>query len=190
MKSIGILGGTFNPIHNGHLAIAQAVRDQLKLERVLFIPCFKPPHKSTQAVIAAKHRLAMIKAAIRDNKNFELCDLEIKRKGRSYSIDTIEELKQQYPKKTKFHLIVGADMLKGLKNWRRIKDLSRLVKFVAVDRKGYAGGKAHFPLRKLSVLDLGISSSYLRSNIKRGQSVRYFLPEKVNSYIKKHRLYR
>ena len=190
MKQIGILGGTFNPIHIGHLAAAQAVRDALKLDEVLFVPSYYPPHKSKSAVIDAKHRMTMVSLAIRDNQKFSLCDLEIRRKGKSYSIDTLLELKKIYPAKTRFYFIIGSDMLKGLSAWRRIDELAKLICFIAVDRKGYRKINTPYRVKGVAMFDLGLSSSYLRQNLKQGKSVRYLLPEKVYRYIKKHRLYR
>jgi nicotinate-nucleotide adenylyltransferase len=190
MKQIGILGGTFNPVHIGHLAAAQTVMDALKLDRILFVPSFFPPHKSRRDVIAAKHRLAMVRLAIKDNPGFDASDAEIRRQGKSYSIDTLLELKRLFPGKTKFYFIVGSDMLAGLKNWRRIDALARLVTFAVVDRKGYANIKTPYRIRHVGMLDLGLSSSYIRQQLKSGRSVKYLLPEKVELYIKKKRLYR
>lgn len=189
MKHIGILGGTFNPIHIGHLAVAQTVCDRLKLDKVLFIPSFFPPHKSQKQVIAAKHRWNMVRLAIQDNKKFQACDHEIRHRGKSYSILTLQHLHQTYPRNTKFYFIIGSDMLPGLKRWKRIDELLKLVRFVVVSRKGYTKTRVPYPYTVVSSLDLGISSSTLRQNLKKRKMVNYLLPEKVTAYIKKHKLY-
>ena len=189
MKRIGVLGGTFNPVHIGHLAIAESVCDDLKLKELLFVPCYYPPHKTKKSVIASKHRLNMLHLAIADNSKFRICEDEIKRKGKSYSIDTLEGLVKRYPVKTAFDFIIGADMLTGLKNWRRIDDLAKLVRFVVVGRGGYAKKDIVYRHKIVPAHNLNISSSYLRRCLRLRKSVKYLLPEKVYAYIKRHKLY-
>jgi len=189
VKRIGILGGTFNPVHIGHLAVAQIVCDALKLDKVLFIPSFYPPHKSREHVLSVRHRAAMVQLAIKDNPKFKLNDFEIKHPRKSYSIHTLQYLHKFYPAGTKFYFIVGSDMLPGLKNWRRIDELSKLTQFIVVSRKGFKPVKTGFKVRTIPTLDLGISSSYLRRCLKEKKTVKYLLPEGVLAYIKKHKLY-
>ena len=190
MKRIGILGGTFNPIHIGHLAIAQTVCDRLDLDKVLFVPSYYPPHKGRQNVIATKHRTTMVRLAIKHNPQFGIEDFEIKRPGKSYSIDTLKYLHSIYPPKTKFFFIIGSDMVKDLGKWKRIEELLKLVQFVVVSRKGYGKLRTKYKARVVATLDLSVSSSYLRQCLRKNITVRYLLPDNVLQYIKQHRLYR
>jgi nicotinate-nucleotide adenylyltransferase len=130
---LGIFGGTFNPIHNGHLIIAEQVREKFGLSRILFIPCNIPYHK-VQCSISASHRLAMVKLAVKDNPGFKASDIEIKRGGLTYSIDAIRYFKKIYPTDTQFYFIIGADSLPELPLWREINTLFKLCRFVSVDR--------------------------------------------------------
>ena len=190
MKRIGILGGTFNPIHIGHLAIAQTVCDRLDLDKVLFVPSYYPPHKGHKNVIATRHRTKMVRLAIDHNPQFGFEDFEIKRPGKSYSIDTLKYLHRIYPAKTKFFFIIGSDMVKDLGKWKRISELLKLVQFVVVSRKGYGKLRTKYKARVVATLDLSVSSSYLRQSLRKNITVRYLLPDNVLQYIKKHRLYR
>lgn len=189
---IGILGGTFNPIHNGHLIIAEQVRIKFGLSKVLFIPCNIPYHKKSIGLASAKHRLAMVKLAIKDNPYFEASDIEIKRGGLTYSIDTIRYLKNTYPAGTQFYFIIGVDSLPELPLWREIKTLAKLCRFVAIDRPGFIRPKLKLSARisYLSYPLIDISSSRIRHSIKQRQSVKYLVPGSVQQYINKHKLYR
>jgi nicotinate-nucleotide adenylyltransferase len=189
VKRIGILGGTFNPVHIGHLAIAETACDKLKLDKVLFIPSYYPPHKSRAHVIAAKYRYSMVKLAIKGNPRFEAVDFEVKRPGRSYSINTLEYLRRLYPPRTKFFFIIGSDMIDGLKEWKRVNDLVKIVQFIVITRKGYENKKEQYNARIINTLDLGISSSYLRQALSKGIAIRYLIPDKVLGYIRANRLY-
>lgn len=189
MRRIGILGGTFNPIHIGHLSTADVVVETLKLDHVIFVPSFLPPHKSRKNVIAALKRFAMVKLAIDGNPKFKVSDFEIKRAGKSYSIDTVGYLRTQYPKGTKFYFIIGTDVPPTLKSWKKIDELKKLVRFVAVSRKGYMKARSTVPVFYVDTNDLGVSSSDLRNRLKHKQSVRYLIPDRVLGYIKKFRLY-
>ena len=190
MKYIGILGGTFNPIHIGHLAMAQTAFERLKLDSVIFVPSYLPPHKSSQNVIDAKHRYAMVKSAIKGNPSFTLSDFEIKRKSKSYSIDTLEHFHKVYPQGTKFYFIIGEDSLETLPKWKRIEDLLKLVSFVVVNRVGTTFKKSKLNVHSLIMPTLEISSSFIRKKISLGESIRYWVPEKVYQYIQNHKLYR
>ena len=189
MKRIGILGGTFNPIHIGHLAIAQTVCDRLNLDKVLFVPSYYPPHKGHKNVIDTRHRTKMVELAIKHNPRFGIEDFEIKRPGKSYSIDTLKYLHRIYPPKTKFFFIIGSDMVKDLGEWKRIDELLELVQFVVVSRKGYGKLRTKYKAKVVATLDLSVSSSYLRQCLRKNITVRYLLPDNVLYYIKKFRLY-
>jgi len=205
-QRIGILGGTFNPVHLGHLIIAQMVAKKYRFNQVLFIPCYLPPHKYKQprGLIQAKHRLQMLRRAIADNPLFKVSDIEIKRGGKSYSIDTIRSLQSGYPEGCKFYFIIGADTLRELSTWHAVNELVRLAYFVTVARPGkqevkpdwsniaavFGEGVARVLRRYYSDRPLiGISSKEIREKIKRGESVKYLVPPSVEQYIIKHRLY-
>ena len=188
MQRIGILGGTFNPIHVGHLLMAEMTCDQLKLDRVIFIPSFLPPHKSAKDIIDAHDRYNMVRLAIEGHSSFEVSDIEILRKGKSYSIDTIQSLKDHFPQKTQIYFIIGEDSLATLKTWKEIDRLLKFVKFVVVNRPGL---KAKSKIKTLSVEmpGLDISSSDIRQRICQNKTIKFLVPEKIEDYIQTHQLY-
>ena len=198
MNKIGILGGTFNPIHLGHLAMAKAALMKLKLNAVIFVPSCLPPHKSVEDVIDAKKRLAMVKLVVKGNSKFRISRFEIKKGGRSYSINTVKYLRSVYGSKTKFYFIIGQDSFTTLGSWKNIPQLLKLVTFVVVNRPGVRKIKVtdtFYDFKNVSVTfitspALDISSSYIRAAIAKGKSVKYLLPESVFQYIEKKRLYR
>ncbi|KRK18833.1 nicotinate-nucleotide adenylyltransferase (Deamido-NAD(+) pyrophosphorylase) [Loigolactobacillus coryniformis subsp. coryniformis KCTC 3167 = DSM 20001] len=187
-KQVGIMGGTFNPPHLGHLVMAESVGSQLGLEKVLFMPDAQPPHQATKTTIAAKHRLAMVERAIDGNSRFELERAEIDRGGVSYTYDTMVTLKQQHPD-TDFYFIIGADMVKDLPNWHRIDDLLKLVQFVGVKRPEFPA-ESRYPVLWVDAPLLDISSSLIRQRISQNCSVRYLVPDAVLDYIEEEGLYR
>lgn len=198
---IGIFGGTFNPIHTGHLIVAQDALEALKLDRVLFVPCAEPPHKKLHKLASAEHRLRMIKAAIKQDKRFAVSDIELKRGGRSYTIDTVRALCKQQPA-VKWYFIIGSDSFIELHAWRDIETLARLCLFAVVARPGFDANKlvacqagldaatfkrasSHFVHTHL----MDISSTEIRARVRSGQSISYFVPRAVATYIRKHSLY-
>jgi len=214
---IGILGGTFNPIHYGHLAAAEEIRDRLMLDRVLFIPSYLPPHKHEEDVPSAVQRLEMVRLATCGNSYFEPSDIEIKRGGRSYTIDTIEALRRVYPG-TELYFITGLDSFLEIRTWKQWEKLLTLSFFVVISRPGF-----HFidlmnmdflksAGDELTMLDRGelrqsvvrsgaftlyleliphydISSTDIRRRVKQDVSIKYFLPDTVETYIINNRLY-
>ncbi len=189
MKRIGILGGTFNPIHIGHLTIAQMVHEQLKLDKVIFVPSNLPPHKSSKHVASSKDRYHMIRLAIRGNVHFGISDFEIKRAGKSYSIETVSYFQDCYPKGTKFFFIIGSDLLPTLRTWRNVHEILKIVTFVSVNRPGFKGGKSRIRVRSITVPGLQTSSSYVRQRITAGKTVKYLVPDNVSKYIAQKKLY-
>ncbi len=183
---VGILGGTFNPPHIGHLILAKTVKESLGLHKVLFVPANKPPHKNAY-LIAPRYRLRMVRLAVKSNSAFEVLDWEIKRGKISYTIDTLRELKKRYPHGD-FFLIIGSDLAKDFYTWKDYAKITKLAKVVVVKRE-------NFPLRKkkgfitIDMSHIGINSSLVRKFIKKGVSIKYFVPEKVAAYIKKNNLY-
>ena len=216
-QRIGILGGTFNPIHNGHLAAAQDVRDRLKLDKVLFVPSYLPPHKQDEDVPSASQRLEMVHLAVFGNPYFEPSDIEIRRGGRSYTIDTIKALRAANPG-AEYYFITGLDSFLDIQSWHRWQELLTLCSFAVISRPGYRFSdliKMDFmknAAAELLKLDQGVSSEALvrtgpcsvylesiplhdisstdiRNAIKEGRVLKYFLPEAVETYIIESRIY-
>lgn len=189
MKRIGILGGTFNPLHIGHVLIAQTVFEKLGLDEVIFVPCNLPPHKSGKNVIACKDRFRMVQLAIEDFEKFRVSDYEIKQGGKSYTHTTIKYFKDVYPAQTKFYFVMGEDHLSSLHKWKKIDDLLKMVKFVVVSRPGKKTQHPDIKVRSIVMPEMNVSSTYIRQRIHSGKSIKYLVPEKVYQYIKKHNLY-
>lgn len=193
-QSIGIFGGTFNPIHNGHLLTAEDVREKLNLDRVLFIPAANPPHKKNNDLADACYRLEMVELAIRNNPCFSASDIEIKRGGVSYSIETIKTLKEIYQEGTRFFFIMGADSILEFMEWKEWESLLKLCNFVVAPRRGYEVGAGFKPALIKNVVFLktkmfDISSTEIREKIRNGESIRYFVPDVIAEYVKEHKLY-
>ncbi len=188
-KKIGIFGGSFNPVHLGHLLVAQDIFEKLKLDKMLFIPAFAPPHK--RHLLSYQHRFKMLKLAIAGNPFFELSDIEAKRGGKSFTVDTLRELKKIYPN-DQLYLIIGADQFRELSNWKEPKKLCQLAKIVVMSRPNCPIPATKNRLANtmtLKVIQIEIASKLIRKRISQGLSVRYMLPEKVWHYIIKNRLY-
>ncbi|MFL2078134.1 nicotinate-nucleotide adenylyltransferase [Marinilactibacillus psychrotolerans] len=186
-RKIGVLGGTFNPPHLGHLIIADQVRDQLGLEKIIFLPSANPPHAKGKTTIDAKHRVRMVEKAIELESQFELDFTEINRGGKSFTFDTIKSLTEQNPD-IEYYFIIGADMVEDLPSWYKIDELVNLVQIVAVNRPQYSVETA-FPLIFIDVPNIEISSSTIRQKISDQCSVKFLLPDKVLEYIEAEGLY-
>ncbi len=145
---LGLLGGSFNPIHNGHLAIAGQVRERLHLDRILFIPSGEPPHKRDGSLAPAKDRYEMVRLAIADNPSFTISDIEVRRTGKSYSIDTIRELQRQHGPSTELHFLIGLDAFLDFPGWKEPQTLLKACRFVVISRPG----QSFQSLAKLSML--------------------------------------
>lgn len=199
MKKIGIMGGTFDPIHYGHLMTAEAVRDEYKMEKVIFIPAANPPHKTGITVTPAIHRFNMTLLATCSNPYFTVSDIEMRRQGPSYTVDTVRELIRTHDKDTEFFFITGADAIQELPTWERIEELLAICQFVAATRQGcipdVTAIKKHFGslgekrIHRLATPELEISSTDIRQRLKKGYSIKYILPEAVEQYIRKEHLY-
>lgn len=186
MKRIGILGGTFDPPHMGHLIIASEVLVTLNLDAIWFIPTNIPSHKQ-KAVTDAPHRVNMLKLSIEDNPRFKVLTDEVDREGVSYSIDTINELIDKETN-TEFYFIIGADMVEYLPKWYKIEELIEKVKFVGVKRLNYKL-ESSYPILEVNVPLIEMSSTEIKKRIKLNQSVQYYLPKGVLTYIKEQQLY-
>lgn len=190
MQRIGILGGTFNPVHIGHLAIAQAAQEKCDLDQVIFVPCSLPPHKKGTGLVSATDRYAMVRIAIQNNPVFAISDFEIKRGGKSYSVDTVRYFRQQFPSGTKFFFILGEDWAGDLETWQEIDALVKMVTFVIINRPGHTPEKSRIKYRSVATAGIDVSASGIRRLIQEGQSGRYFVPDGVRAYITKHHLYK
>ncbi len=186
---IGIFGGTFNPLHIGHLILAEEAREKLGLEKIIFVPANLPPHKDNRDIAAGSHRLKMLKLSIKGNKYFGVSDIEIRRQGRSYTIDTIREFKQKYPA-DELYFIIGSDLLKYLDEWKDLAEINKMVKFIAATRPGYPLEKIPVYIRTLGIRAVDISGFEVRRCIKEEKSFRYLVPEAVFNYINKEGLYK
>ncbi len=199
---IGILGGTFNPVHIGHLIIAEEVYYRHGLSRVVFIPAGIPPHKGAENLTEAHHRYEMVKLATKDNDHFEVSDEEVSREGKSFTIDTVDANPERYGKDSGLHLIVGMDTVNELPTWKDIKRLSTLCRIVVVNRPGNTlanldqlipvmGKEKVEEIKRIHVEipPIGISSTDIRNRLKKGLHTRYIVPPEVRQYIEKHGLY-
>jgi len=188
LMRLGILGGTFNPIHQGHLVLAETAREQCGLEQVWFVPTASPPHKTARALVDGRHRLAMVRLAVRGHRAFRARGLEVKRGGVSYTIDTIKLIQARDPR-VRLFLIVGSDMLAV--TWYQMQELQRRCTFVAADRPSSASPRVlGLRVQRLAMPQMSLSSSMIRARVRAGRSIRYLVPQAVADYIARHRLYR
>lgn len=199
MKKYGIFGGSFNPIHYGHLMICEYIKEEMGLDKVIFIPTGNPPHK--EIGVSAEDRYEMVRLAISPNPDFEISDIETTRVKLSYTVDTIRELKEIY-KKEKLYFLIGLDSLFQLKTWKKIGDLSQEIEFVVALRPGYIDKEeinreidflrenfgTKINLIKTPLYE--ISSTDLRDRIHEGKSLRYLIPKKVLDYIEESGFYK
>jgi len=185
LKKIGIFGGTFDPIHAGHLILARDAVEQLELDELLFIPAALSPHKLEQTPATADARLEMLRAAIQGEPRFCLDTLELERPAPSYAVDTVEALRTREPSSQFFYLI-GEDNVARLSTWHRFTDLSKMVQFAVLDRTGLKT-EHPFPTVRRHV---DISATDIRNRVARGQSIRYLVPPAVEEIIRRRQLYR
>ncbi len=191
-NGLAILGGTFDPIHIGHLILAQDAMESLGVERVLFIPAARNPLKRNRPATSDAHRIAMIRLALTNHRRFLIDEMEVDAGGPSYSIDTVMALRQHYPD-SRLYWIIGSDELGQLAKWRRIDELVNLVEFACVLRPGYrveAPSLAGLREHEIDGHAIEVSSSDIRRRVKEGHPVSFFLPQKVSHYIEFHGLYR
>ena len=214
-ERIGLFGGTFNPLHFGHLRAAEEVKEFFHLDKIIFIPARIPPHKTEKAIVAPEHRLNMVKLAIQDNPGFEISDFEIKRDSKSYSIITIEHFQKKLGIDASLFFLMGMDAFLEINTWKDFAQLFFLTNFIIMSRPGYhkkvsaelhtldgnknfaynsdgnyyihsSGNKLFF--QEITLLDF--SSRAIRSRLKGKRSIRYLVPPVIEQYIKKHGLYK
>ncbi|OGO22371.1 MAG: nicotinate (nicotinamide) nucleotide adenylyltransferase [Chloroflexi bacterium RBG_16_51_9] len=196
---IGVLGGTFDPIHKGHLAIAEAAMKRLGLDEVYFVPSARTPLKESDTILAAEHRVKMVRLAIAGYPYFKLSTIEIDRPGPSYTVDTIAQLRDSLGADNELYFIIGLDSLVQLPRWREVARIIQMCQLVAVPRPGYSlpdkdSLEAVIPgiSQRLIILDepkMDISATEIRQLAKRGESISHLVPEAVAEYIKKNKLY-
>ena len=198
-KRIGIFGGTFNPIHIGHLILAEAVREEYALEKVIFVPAAVPPHKEGE-ILSAQMRLAMVVLATKDNPYFTVSDVELRREGKSYTVDTVKYFKKKYGDGVDFYFIAGTDTIHDLPTWKHIDELLELCHFIGGTRPDgtevidsvieFFGEVGKEKIHRLKSPELEISSTDIRRRIKEGKSVRYMMLKGVIQYIVEHNIYK
>jgi nicotinate-nucleotide adenylyltransferase len=190
MERVGLFGGSFDPVHLGHLLVAQAAREELELGRLFFIPVAQSPFKPDRRPTPAKERLRLLRLALAGETWCEVDEQEIQRGGVSYTIDTVRDYTRRFPGARLFYLI-GADHPPLLPQWRAAEELARLAEFVVIPRPGQ--GEAPFPApfrgRQLTGFPLGVSSSQIRARVKAGLSVEHLVPQAVAEAIRNNRLY-
>ena len=189
-KRIGLLGGTFNPVHLGHLVLAESAREQLALDEVWLVPVAEPPLKAEAALAPAADRWRMVELAIDGHAAFRASDIELRRGGKSYTVDTLRALHQQYGAAVAWSFIVGADACGQLTAWRELSVLLQLCQFVLATRPGFTAPAAPAGARTITMPLLNISSTDLRQRVAAGHTIRYLVPDAVRLYIDAHQLYR
>ncbi|MCG0275546.1 MAG: nicotinate-nucleotide adenylyltransferase [Thermosediminibacteraceae bacterium] len=200
-KRVGIMGGTFDPIHFGHLVTAEEARINFQLDKVVFVPTGNPPHKKDYKVTDAEHRYLMTALATNSNPYFEVSRVEIEREGYSYTVDTLRQLIEFYGPDTSLFFISGADAVLDILTWKNIKDVLDICTFIAATRPGYPVAQLKSKLAEikklygkdvylLEVTAMAISSTEIRKRIREGRSIKYLIPESVEAYILKNGLYR
>jgi len=186
---IGILGGTFDPIHKGHLRLATAARRKLRLDRIIFIPANIAPHKKNRELLPASERYRMARLAIKGKPYFGISDYEIKKGGISYSVDTLKAFRKKTGKKAKLFFLTGSDSLSQLKAWKDFDKIAQLAEFVVAARPGHSIKRIN-GVHIIRVPTLDVSSTYIRERIKKGLSVKKFLTTGVYGYINKKGFYK
>ncbi len=211
---IGVFGGTFNPVHFGHLRTAEEVYERMGLDRIVFIPASRPPHKNTSRIVAFIHRWKMLELALASNPHFGLSDIENRRPGKSYSVDTLRQLRHQYPGPDSLYFLLGMDAFQDITTWKDYRNLFELTNFVILARPGYNIEKTYDLLRSeisaeyrysekeklffhpslckvyfCQVTLLDISSTRIRELVAEGRSIKYLVPDSVKHYIEKTHIY-
>jgi nicotinate-nucleotide adenylyltransferase len=182
---IAIYGGTFDPIHHGHLILAREALEKLQLDKVIFVPAAISPFKKTAAAASGELRLAMLRVAIERETGFAVDDCELRRPGPSYTIDTVEEIARRNGG-AEIYCLIGEDNVDGLTRWHRFRDLEKLVRFVVLDRTGQLASRAYQIIRR----KIDISATEIRKRVACGQPIRYFVPEAVEKLIQQTKIYK
>ncbi len=190
--TVGLFGGSFNPPHTAHLIVAEAIRTEFAFDQIWWMPGYQPPHKVGQDLAAAEHRLAMVHLATQDNPGFHVTDLEIRRQGVSYTVETLEALQATFPQHA-FHLLLGGDSFAQFGTWYQPEEIVRRVPLIVYPRSGSVHSlpdprfAARVRFAKAPLVD--ISSTAIRAHLKAGRSIRYLVPDAVRRYIEAEGLY-
>ncbi|WP_042345770.1 nicotinate-nucleotide adenylyltransferase [Bacillus massiliigorillae] len=187
MKKVGILGGTFDPPHIGHVIVANEILTALELDEIRFMPNHTPPHKEKTQGVSNEDRVEMLRLSIKDNPKFTLELIELDSPGASYTFYTMEKLKEKEPD-TAFYFIIGADMIEYLPKWHRIDELVGLVQFVGVQRPPFTTNTT-YPIELIDAPLIYLSSSIIRKKVKNGVSIKYLVAPAVEEYIEENSLY-
>lgn len=191
-RRIGIMGGTFDPVHHGHLVAASEVQSRFGLDEVVFVPTGQPWQKSDRFVTKAEDRYLMTVVATASNPVFSVSRVDIDRGGQTYTVDTLRDLRAEYPD-AELYFITGADALEQILTWRNAEELFTLAHFIGVTRPGYDLDDHHLPSGKVSLIEvtaMSISSTGIRERAQKGEPVWYLVPDGVVRYIDKRKLYR
>ncbi len=200
-KAIGVMGGTFDPIHFGHLVTAESAYESFSLCEVVFVPAGDPPHKEPKAVTDAEHRLEMTRLATEDNPHFCVSSVEVAREGHSYTVDTMRHFREKYGAEAELYFITGVDAILQIPSWNNAEGVFEVCRFIAATRPGYSLSELmqfteqlqpeyRDRIHVLEVPALAISSTDLRRRVREGQSIKYLVPEPVQRYIECTGLYR
>ena len=194
-KRIAVMGGTFNPIHYAHLISAEQVRTGLGYDRILFIPSARPPHKVADAdIVEPEHRYQMVLLAIAENPSFEVSRIELERAGPSYTVETLKALKKLYGETTELAWIIGADSLIEYKVWKDFDEVLERCIMIATTRPNYDLNRVPLEIRKkvtaFPITGVDISATVIRERVRKGLSIQYLVPARVQAYIDQHHLYR
>lgn len=199
-QKVGIMGGTFDPIHVGHLMLAEQAYDRFGLDKVLIMPTGNPPHKDGAVTALTKHRVQMSRLAIENNKHFELSLVEIERSGYTYTYETLEYLKQENPD-TEYYFVMGADSLFNFEKWKEPAKICKNCVILAATRYNlssaklerqieYLSSKYDAVIYRLETPNIDISSKLIRTSVSTGMSIKYYVPKDVENYIYKNKLYK
>ena len=201
-QRIALFGGSFNPIHVGHLIVARSVAEQLRLDRVIVLPSAVPPHKTAAALVEAEHRAAMVKLAIAEEPAFEFSDFDLTRQGPSYTVDTVAHFREELGLDVLLHWIIGADSLTELATWYRVRALVDSCRIVTAARPGWERidfdvvrtrlSDEHIASLRAGLVEtprIDVSATDIRRRVRAGRSIRFLVPEPVGRYIEEHGLY-
>jgi len=190
LPRLGILGGTFDPPHNGHIAIARAALKECNLQKIIFIPAKYPPHKPIEKVTSEPDRLNMLKLAVKDHAEFEVSDIELKRDGLSYTIETLREIRKRNPG-IEIVFIIGADNISEMESWFKPDEILNTATVVAFNRPGFApAGRFKSLIKMFKMPPVNISSTEIREKVKAGKTVSELVPIAVNDYLRNNSLYK
>lgn len=185
---IGLYGGTFDPPHLGHLIVASEACGALSLDRLVFVPAAEPPHKRGSVRAPAEVRLEMVRRAVAGDERFEVDDLELRREGASYTVDTLRAYGERFPG-CELHFLVGVDQIRALHTWHEPEEVMRLARLAVISRHGDDASDSEIPAERVDVTRIDVSSTEIRRRVRAGESIRYLVPDAVRETIERDGLY-